>query len=596
MIKSLLIILFLALNLNWTYTWTFEDGVSGQEADSTTGGLLFDADGTPGNVKFDNAVVKNGSLSCRFLWDKDDTDSQNWNTKARINIPDVTIVDGTTEFWFAYYTYLGNASQNPSGDDWEWTGQNTGQASVIKQFRWHKTKAGGANALYNSTMLDSSNFTNYGSFENVTSRRYSTTPLVSGQFYYVEMRWKAGSTESTGEVTIWIDGAMEHDSITKTIEASTLKVEDMIMMSVWNQKVAKDQYQWVDDVYISTDARSPVFAGGGSDTTDPELASVTPLDGATGIALDLDPFVAFTLTDNESGINTASVNLSVEGFIETGDLQFGNDLSSMTVNLSNSNVDATISNDMTINWAIGFADLAGNVATTQSGSFMTKTAAASSQFGTGDAGNLDNYTKKTPSRWQTVDESGDIIAQINTNTYDFDGEKLGENMIYNLGTYREFLITFDARSDEDIVANDYADFAVLFDYVDADNYKAVFFAARLNGNDIQEVFEIVSGTRRELHDFNEAMITDNNFNTYSVRYQDSVLTVSKGGVVKFTATNIILLGKNQVGFGSGNDAFSMDDAAITDLEGVIGPSDPNRWNVTITGSATITVTEGTTIT
>ena len=137
--KFLTILILLALTTSahaWTETWDFE-GTDGNTADdsSAESSLLFNAnDETKGWIRYDTGKFKNGSSSAQCYFDTSST-SQNFQTRGEINTVDVTLVDGTTQFWMGMWVYFGTSSDNPSSANFDWIGQNGGLSPVWKTMR-----------------------------------------------------------------------------------------------------------------------------------------------------------------------------------------------------------------------------------------------------------------------------------------------------------------------------------------------------------------------------------------------------------------------------------------------------------------------------
>ena len=471
-----------------------------------------------------------------------------------------------------------------------WSRTNTNQAPYIKFFRFHKRTSSGANNGYNSLMMQE-NKSPWISLENTTQpnvfQSSPRTTLENGSWQYLEAYFKMSTDPAVGNVKIWLDGSLILDNNVQTMDSNASQVDFSYLFSAWNGKPPQSQSLWIDDLYISTEARSTVFQGGTPpDSVAPTLENLDPADGQTGVSTTKDPFFEFGLSDGESGIDTNTIRLTLEGNNETDDLIIGGNLSSTSVLLSLSNVDATITNDLTVNWDINASDLAGNELTTQSGTFTTAPSAVSSIFGTGDAGDRNNYTERTATRWQTIDESGDILYQINTTTFDqTGGGALGELSFFNLQTYKDFRFEAQARSDENLATNSFADFCIVFGYEDANNY---YYAIYNSDSASTEIFRVINGDRTTVASYVGSVITDNVFHSVFLEYQNKTLVMKHNGTTLLTVVNQNVPEGN-VGIGGYNDKSTWDDIVITDLgvsdPGTPPPSDDQTVVVTIeTGS------------
>jgi len=550
--KKISLIPVLLLFFGFTYTYDFESTTIGNEADQG----LFNASS---NVISSNTHVKNGSKAARCYFPQAD---YCFGTSGLIDYSDIAVTDGVTETWGGLWVYFGEAADNPSGLDFDFTNYDGG-VEVQKFYRFRKHTSGDAHRGYNSLYIWSRKPTVDTEVPYITNPAHIPPDFHfdRGVWHYVEFYCKYSST-SSGNVSMWVDGVLKQSVDGANMTSDVAKLVYTYIFSWWNNRCPENQYAWIDDVYISTDARSPVYTGGGSDTTAPTISNQDPSDTESGVSITKDPFINFDLNDSESGVDQSSIRVTVEGVDETEDLAFGGDVSTTSVYLTLSNINASLTNSQVINVDVGCSDLAANTMVTESYSFTIEALSATGVFAAGDTGDRSNYTELNSSRWQTVDESGDILYQINDTSFGPIGDgALGEVTVFNGSTYSEFEIQAEARSDENLVSNTYADYAIVFGYEDANNY----YYAMYNSDSIStEIFQVVNDVRSTLGSYAGSIITDNNFHTVKVVYQNGDIKMYYDGALLITVSDSqVPTGK--VGFGGYNDYSSWDDIVITDL-------------------------------
>jgi hypothetical protein len=302
------------------------------------------------------------------------------------------------------------------------------------------------------------------------------------------------------------------------------------------------------------------------DSAAPSVTSMSPASGGTGIAKDTN--ISFHVTDALSGVNSATIQLRVNNTLVTPTIT--GTAADYTVTY---NPPTDFNYGQVVDIKINASDLNStpNVMTQINYTFTIASAPVGTQFSTGSAGDAANYTKLTSSRWETVNESGNVIYRINTTDFSNDGDRLGEYAFYNQQTYLNFELQLRARVDDDIVANAYADYAIIFGYQDYNNYYYVMFNRSTASN---QLFRVSGGTRTELAKYSGSTISGNTFDTVRVTYSGSTIEVYYNGALLMTATGQTLPTGN-IGFGSYNDAASFDDVVITALSS-FDPEDVDR--------------------
>lgn len=548
--RLLLLPIILFLFSGWTIFEDFESGTTGQVA--TVGSLT----GGP-DTQISTTKAYSGTKAARFYFKTGQSGDENWNARISVNTPTTVLTDGTTEIWMSCWAYYGEAADNPSGEDFSWSRENTAKAPVQKhlRMRWGDSSSPDTNygwgSIYETSSKAPRGDLEFTSNINIFQNQSPTAVMTVGEWRKMELYIKTGSTTSTGRIKMWVDDVLKIDRTVQTIDPNVDRMTEAIIRSVWNGGSPKNQYMWIDDFRMSTDGPSNPS---GSDTTAPVLSTVDPVDGAEGVATD--KVMQFTITDSQTGVDTSTVRVTFDGNDVTSNLGFSGNLSSSVANLTLS--DLSVSAGTTYAWSIGsFEDLGGNLNNvTESGNLTTASASASNVFATGDMGDSDNYTEKTSNRWQTVDRSGDIKYGLNTGTY----EGI-EYALYNGQSYTRFDMTGKFTSLEDLGSNSYADLIFIFNFEDVDNMY--FFQVNSNAS-VNGFWKRVNAEPTQLTNPNTAYITDNNEDMFQLK--------NNNGTVEFYINDVLVdslsgetIISSQIGFGSQNDQGEFDDIVIQEL-------------------------------
>ena len=257
MVKKLIaLLLIVLLHCGWTYTYTFEDGVEGNQAD-TGNGFSTPGDTTCGvDVLFNDDYVKNGSMAARVNHIEAST---GWSALTFINPEDVAI-DGA-EIWTGGWFYFGEAADNIGSGDWSWSRDDTGQAAWGKWFRVHKADVADDNAGYSSIYFQATSYPRLdnesGSTVNIWQTADPKVGVVAGQWYYVEQYWKFSG--SSGWCTLWINNEKVIDEEQHWTSGDPTKIDFFYVWSYWNGGHPQNQYSWMDDIYVSSEQRSSVY-------------------------------------------------------------------------------------------------------------------------------------------------------------------------------------------------------------------------------------------------------------------------------------------------------------------------------------------------
>jgi hypothetical protein len=146
---------------------------------------------------------------------------------------------------------------------------------------------------------------------------------------------------------------------------------------------------------------------------------------------------------------------------------------------------------------------------------------------------------------------------------------LGEHSLIADRTYGDFTLVLQARSAEDLEANDKADFSIVFGFHDPDNYCI----AQLNSTpELNQLTCLVNGEQRDLLVLgpgDRAGIFDNDYHEVSLQrvgdHVDLRLDLDGDGTAEplLSATDPALGGTGRVGLSTQNDAAYFDDVEIS---------------------------------
>ncbi len=174
-------------------------------------------------------------------------------------------------------------------------------------------------------------------------------------------------------------------------------------------------------------------------------------------------------------------------------------------------------------------------------------------------GNANGWLPMNPGRWEIVQEGAYYYYGINTTSFGPVGsEALGELSILNSQNYDDFKLSVYTKSPEPLESNAFADFAVVFGYVDAQNYYYVMINADKAWS---QVFRIENNVRSTLFNI-DADIYDNEFHLIHLEKSGSTLDVYYDGFLVGSKSNLSIP-PGKMGFGSYNDQAYFDDFQIT---------------------------------
>jgi hypothetical protein len=198
-------------------------------------------------------------------------------------------------------------------------------------------------------------------------------------------------------------------------------------------------------------------------------------------------------------------------------------------------------------------------------------------------GDTRNYAPKTASRWEVRSDAGNLRYFLNTSTYGSPGgNRLGEYAIIKNRNYSsDFIMTLKAKSDESLGSNKWADFAIVFAYQNESNYCYASFSSHSAMIGASGLYKIVSGNRYTVRSQGRG-ITDNNYHNIQIKRSGNTVSVSRDGVVIYSATDSRFGLAGNLGIGSYNDRVFFDDINVATSDVLLGPSNLNAHSVSDT--------------
>jgi hypothetical protein len=175
-------------------------------------------------------------------------------------------------------------------------------------------------------------------------------------------------------------------------------------------------------------------------------------------------------------------------------------------------------------------------------------------------GNADGWNPYTASRWEIRPNGPRMEYAINTSDYsNQSGDRLGELSFMNAPVVDNFRLTCLARSTDNFGTNGSADLAIVFGYIDSQNYNyMIFSSAEVNSS----LHRIINGSRMTVQTANYA-IPDNDFHQIEIEKKSSALTVKYDGNPVITVNEAFTAGL--VGVGSYNDSAAFTEINVTPL-------------------------------
>lgn len=176
-----------------------------------------------------------------------------------------------------------------------------------------------------------------------------------------------------------------------------------------------------------------------------------------------------------------------------------------------------------------------------------------------EAFNFSDWDFVTPSRWEIKTVEGNKLLELNTSDYDSPGGKrLGEYTLIPAEKFiaQNFNLSCHVQSTEDILANPYADFAIIFNYIDDMNYYYLQFQERGVA-----LSRIANGERIDSEVDWKGSFEPDELNMVYITLDGDLLTISANGS-EITKCNVSITQAGQIGFGSFNDAVQFDNINI----------------------------------
>lgn len=179
-------------------------------------------------------------------------------------------------------------------------------------------------------------------------------------------------------------------------------------------------------------------------------------------------------------------------------------------------------------------------------------------------GDSRNYTPLTAARWQVSNTDSSTLYHLNTSNYtNQSGNRLGEYAIAKDSIYQDFKMVLKAKSPE-AASNTSASYAMVFAYVDADNYTYMQFS-RLK--DETRLYKVASGIRTAIGaTASEAGITETGFQNITLTRTGSNIQVRKNNIRILSITHTGLNMSGMIGVGAANDEAYFDDINLLKLK------------------------------
>jgi hypothetical protein len=184
-------------------------------------------------------------------------------------------------------------------------------------------------------------------------------------------------------------------------------------------------------------------------------------------------------------------------------------------------------------------------------------------------GDRTSYEEHTPSRWSVGAEDGDTRYLLDRSDYaEAGGGLLGEASLLVRLTYADFVLRLVAHTKEDLSSNPAADFAVVYGYLDRDNYSFMSFSARASET---QLFRVTGGHRELVATANAPGISDAGYHAIELWRHGSWIRVAVDGTAIVSVNEPDTQG-GRIGVGSFDDAASFDDIQVSDYAALRTPN------------------------
>ncbi len=183
-------------------------------------------------------------------------------------------------------------------------------------------------------------------------------------------------------------------------------------------------------------------------------------------------------------------------------------------------------------------------------------------------GTTANYRPHTPSRWSVAADRGDIRYFLDATGYpQGPNGTLGEYSLYAPETYGDFVFRMTARSNEDPTANAHADFAVVFGYLNSENYSFISFS---NSTADTRLVRVEGGQPMVVAAANRAGIVDSEYHSIQV-WRHGYWIRALVDQQEILSVNDTVKEPGKVGVGSLDDAAFFDDISATSYDSISTP-------------------------
>jgi len=166
----------------------------------------------------------------------------------------------------------------------------------------------------------------------------------------------------------------------------------------------------------------------------------------------------------------------------------------------------------------------------------------------------------TPSRWEIVQEGGNGRYFLNTTNFSNGGtDLLGEYAVAQGRSYGDFTMSVDVRSNENLGSNAFADYAIIFGWIDEQNHYHLL----ANSDDVSsELYVLQNGSRTALGRTPTPAIQDNEWHTVEISRTGDLIELRIDGILQITA-NDSTYPTGSVGIGSRNDSAYFDNISVS---------------------------------
>ena len=178
-------------------------------------------------------------------------------------------------------------------------------------------------------------------------------------------------------------------------------------------------------------------------------------------------------------------------------------------------------------------------------------------------GDIQNWEPNNDNYWTILRENANNKYAITTTNLNPIDNKLAAYSLVKDRTFENFKMTLKVKSPEDIQQNNAADFAIVFDFQDDNNYYYFILNATAAWS---AVHKIENGVRKDLATANFAF-SDNQYHDFELSKINKKLLVKYDNTIILNAISDLGI-SGKIGIGSLNDAAYFDDIDIQALQDV----------------------------